>query len=106
MKLRINPIAKRDLQEIHQYIAEELLNPSAAKNIIRKITTSYQQLPYTPYLGASLSAIVDTITDYRYLVSGSYIILYKVENPYVSVYRILYSGRDYSSILFSTRPEE
>lgn len=28
-KLRINPVAKKDLQEIKEYISKELLNPDA-----------------------------------------------------------------------------
>jgi addiction module RelE/StbE family toxin len=100
VKLRITPIARRDMQEIRKYIADELQNPSAAKNILRKITAAYKRLPNMPYIGSPLSAIVDTPTDYRYLITGSYLIFYKVENPYVSVYRVLYGGRDYSSVLF------
>jgi plasmid stabilization system protein ParE len=38
--------------------------------------------------------------DYRYLVSGNYLIFYKIEDEYISVNRILYGRRDYLRILF------
>ncbi len=41
-------------------------------------------------------------TDFRYLVSGNYLIFYKVDNEYVSIYRILYGRRDYLKIIFDT----
>lgn len=53
--------------------------------------------------GGKLSSKVDIITDYRYLISGNYIIFYKLDKSYVSIYRILYTKRDYIKILFSSR---
>lgn len=39
-------------------------------------------------------------TDYRFLICGMYLIFYKIEGEFVSVYRILNGMRDYLSILF------
>jgi len=103
MKLRINPLAYQDLLEIKSYIAIELLNPEAADDIVRNIIAAYNRLSDFPFMGQSLSAIIGITTDYRYLVSGSYIIFYKIENEFVSVYRVLYGKRDYVRVLFSNQ---
>lgn len=79
-KIRLSPLALSDLQEIKEYITDELTSPR---------------------LGSSLSSILRIDTDYRFLVSGKYIIFYKTESEYVSIYRILYGARDYMKILFS-----
>lgn len=99
-KLRINPIARKDLLEIKDYISEELENPNSAEKIVAKIVESYGKLKDFPYMGIELSSKIDIVTDYRYLVSGKYIIFYKVDDVYVSVYRILFARRDYTRILF------
>lgn len=99
-KLRINPMARKDLLEIKDYISEELDSPNAVGKILAKIAESYEKLKDFPYMGIELSSRIDVVTDYRYLVSGKYIIFYKVDDVYVSVYRILYARRDYTKILF------
>ena len=101
MKLRINPLALQDLLSIKDYITNELGNPEAANNIIVKIIESYEKLNVFPLLGMELSSRIDVVTDYRYLISGSYIIFYKFDHIQVSIYRILYVRRDHLKILFN-----
>lgn len=99
-KLRMNPIAKKDLLEIKSYIAEELENPEAAVRVVTDIVKSYQKLKEFPQLGRKLSSKIGVTTDYRFIISGKYIIFYKVDEVYVSIYRILYGKRDYTRLLF------
>ena len=99
-KLRINPIAKQDLHDIKDYITEELDNPMAAIDVITNIINCYENLTEFPMLGIKLSSKIDVSTDYRYLICGNYIVFYKYDNIYVSIYRILFSGRDYAKLLF------
>ena len=54
-------------------------------------------------MGVGLSSRVNITTDYRYLISGKYIVFYKVEGEFISIFRILYSRRDYIRILFDKR---
>lgn len=46
-------------------------------------------------MGPSLSTKVPFDTDYRFIVSGNYLVFYKADDEYVSIYRILYGRRDY-----------
>jgi addiction module RelE/StbE family toxin len=105
VKLRINPVAMQDMQDIKMYITSELQNPDAAVKILQKIIAAYKRLPEFPLMGTSLSLVLGIPTEYRYLVRGSYIIFYKVEGEYVSIYRVLYGRRDYVKILFG-KPED
>lgn len=99
-KLRINPVTKKDLFEIKEYITKEFDNPNEAINVVSKIIEDYEKLKEYPYLGLKLSSKIDVETNYRYLISGNYLIFYKVDKEYVSIYRILYARRDYIKILF------
>ena len=49
---------------------------------------------------ASLSSIADVESDYRFLVTGSYLTFYRVLDNDVYVDRVLYGRRDYLRILF------
>ena len=53
-KLRINPLARKDLLEIKEYITEELDNSNAAENTLIKIAESYEKLKDFPYMGVEL----------------------------------------------------
>ncbi|MBP2660802.1 MAG: addiction module toxin, RelE/StbE family [Firmicutes bacterium] len=86
MKLRINPVAMQDMQDIKMYITSELQNPDAAVKILQKIIAAYKRLPEFPL--------------------RSYIIFYKVEGEYISIYRVLYGRRDYVKILFGKLPDD
>lgn len=99
LKLRLNPLALQDLNEIKSYISIDLDNPIAAKRLIEKIIKRYELLAEQPFMGALLSNKIDFVTDYRYLVVENYIIFYKVDENFVSIYRILYGSRDYMRIL-------
>ena len=99
-KLRINPIAKKDLLEIKAYITEELENPDAAVNVVTGIIDSYQKLKEFPQMGRKLSSKIGVSTDYRFIISGKYLVFYKTDDEFVSIYRILYGKRDYARLLF------
>lgn len=98
-KLRINPLARQDLLGIKEYITDDLDSPGAAINVISKIVESYEKLKEFPLLGIELSPKINIETDYRYLISGKYIVFYKLDDTYVSICRILYARRDYIRIL-------
>ncbi|WP_425803089.1 type II toxin-antitoxin system RelE/ParE family toxin [Desulfitobacterium sp. Sab5] len=105
-KLKISPEARNDLVEIKNYISQEFYSPQAAVNLIAKITKRIRGLLEYPGIGASLSAVIDIQTDYRFLVSDSYLIFYRYEDGVVYVIRVLYGRRDYMRVLFNDLPGE
>ena len=100
IKIRITPAALNDLKEIKSYIENDLLNPIAANNVIKRIIEDYSRLEISPHMGPSLSTRVPFDTDYRFIVSGNYLVFYKADDEFVSIYRILYGRRDYLKIIF------
>ena len=93
-------MALEDLKDIKSYIENELSNPISAKNVIKRIIDDYSNLIAFPLMGSPLSAKIPFDTDYHYIISGNYLIFYKADNEYVSIYRILYGKRDYLKIIF------
>lgn len=100
MKIRVSPAALTDLKEIKEYIENDLLNPIAATNVIKRIIEDYSKLEIFPHIGMPLSTKIPFETDYRFIVSGNYLIFYRVDDEYISIYRILYGRRDYLKIIF------
>ena len=98
--LHLSDEAQADLAGIKSYIAKNLENPSAAISTVRNITKDIRRLREHSLIGASLSSIADVESDYRFLVTGSYLTFYRVLDNDVYVDRVLYGRRDYLRILF------
>ena len=105
-KLHLSPEAQEDLSEIKAYIAEDLENPQAALSTVTKITKTIRMLQDHALIGTPLSALADVNSDYRYLVSGNYMVFYRVAGKDVFIDRVLYGRRDYLRILFADTQEE
>ena len=100
-KVRMTPIALKDLKEIISYIFEELLSEEATLRTVKQIIESYEKLAELPLMGKKLSSVIEVDKDYRFIITGKYIIFYKVEEEFISIYRILYGRRNYMEILFN-----
>jgi len=98
--------SRQDLDEIWDYIETELQNHSAAERVVNGIMHTIDQLEDFEEIGAPLSSIADVDNDYRFLVSGSYLVFYRTNGRDVYVDRILYGRRDYLRILFGDVPTE
>ena len=96
MKLRINPKVEDDLKNIKKYISMD--NEKMANKIIKDIFKIIEQIQRFPYMGANLSTRVSFKTEYKYVVYGNYIILYKIEKEYIGVYRIINRHQDLTDI--------
>ena len=57
-------------------------------------------------IGAPLSSIADIESDYRFLVTSSYLTFYRVRDNDIYVDRVLYGRRDYLRILFGDVQDE
>lgn len=102
-RIVFSPKAKNDLTEIGDYIAFQLHNKLAARNVITKIRNSVYGLKDFPESGTPLTYFDVT---YRYLVCGSYMIFYHLSDNNIFIDRILYGRRDYLNILFGDKLSE
>lgn len=91
---------RRDLDDIWDYIVTDLCNASAAERVVNDILDVVEQLENFSEMGALLASIANVDSDYRFIVSGNYLIFYRVSGMDVYVDRILYGRRDYLRILF------
>ena len=84
----------------------ELQNRSAAEHVVNRILDAVDKLEHFPQMGTPLSTIADNREDYRFLVSSSYMVFYRVNGQDVYVDRVLYARRDYLNVLFRDLPED
>ena len=101
--LHLSHEAQNDLAEIKDYIAEDLENPQAAIATVSKITKAIRMLRDYALLGTPLSSITDVDSNYRFLVSGNYMVFYRANGSDVYIDRVLYGRRDYMRVLFENQ---
>ena len=99
-KIRYSAAAIQDLEEIGDYIVETLKSPIAALNTVNKIQDAVDKLADFSLIGSLLSSVVETETNYRFLVCGNYLVFYRAQTDSVCINRVLYGRRDYMAILF------
>jgi len=95
-KLRISPVVAEDLKNIKAYIAED--NENMAVKTIHEIYIRFENIQEFPYMGADLSKRVSFQTDYKYVIYGNYVILYKIRQEYVEIYPVLSRYQDITKI--------
>ena len=93
--------SRRDLDDIWDYIVSELQNRSAAEHVINRIMDAVDHLKNFAEMGTPLSSIADVGTGYRFLVSGNYMVFYRVQGSNVYIDRVLYGRSNYINILFN-----
>ncbi|MGN0712036.1 MAG: type II toxin-antitoxin system RelE/ParE family toxin [Anaerovoracaceae bacterium] len=96
MNLRINPLVAADLTGIKNYIEED--NPDMAVRTVREICSQFENIQQFPRMGADLSKRVSFKNDYKYVVYGNYVILYKIAGEYVEIYRVINRFQDITRI--------
>ena len=98
--IRYSAESRRDLDDIWDYIVSELQNRVAAERVVDRILDAVERLKDFAERGALLSSVADVGGDYRFLVSGNYMVFYRVNGRDVFIDRVLYGRRDYLRVLF------
>lgn len=99
-KINYSPLALNDLDEIWEYITEELMNPSAAENTVNEIMDAVETLADFPDAGARLVFDGDLDSGYRFVIYKNYMAFYHTQNDMIYVDRVIYGKRDYMKVLF------
>lgn len=89
-----SPLARHDLDEIYDYIALELRNPSAAADTVNAILDGAESLEDFPLVGSIVEGLPFMTDEYRFLPVRNYIVFYRATESKVFVDRILYKRRD------------
>ncbi len=99
--IKMTPKAADDLDNIYQYISEELFLTSSAANILERIERGIMRLREFPF---SCNYVADEYLrnkGYRKLIVDNYIVFYLIEeeNSQVIIMRVLYGKQKYENLL-------
>ena len=94
MTVVFSPSAKRDLENIGDYIARD--NPRRALSFVSEIQNRCQKIATMPE-AAPLRE--DLLPDVRMVTYGNYLILYRTDHQEVRIERILHGARDINALL-------
>ena len=87
----------RDIEKIHAFLLANKATWNSIQKVFSGIYDRIVSLRTSPRIGAKLSNKTSIPNDYRYLVSGKYIIFYKVfdSERLVRVYHVYHGKENY-----------
>jgi toxin ParE1/3/4 len=93
-QLKFADLARQDLQEIHDYIAED--NEDAAARVVERLETRCRALADMPNVGRKREEIAPGL---RGVVEGNYLILYVETTNGIVIARVFHTKQDIDNIL-------
>lgn len=96
-KVKIYPAAKRDLQQIVDYL--NTLSAQAALRYYDLLVEQISSLSRMPFRCPRSRDAALAAKGYRYLLVEKYLVFYVVVGDTVQIRRILYARRNYQSVL-------
>ena len=99
--LRITDRALDDMEAIYKHIADVLLEPQTALNMIDLLEESIAKLLHMPHSRPVVTDARLSLEGYRKLVVKNYIVFFTIDNKenVVNIERVLYGRRDWIQIL-------
>ncbi|MGN0070900.1 MAG: type II toxin-antitoxin system RelE/ParE family toxin [Atopobiaceae bacterium] len=105
MRLTWSPAAIDDLDELIDYVKNDLGSPRASKRLFDAILYKAELFAATPGAGTILRSIRGTATGYRYMLCGNWMIFFSCTSEEALVVRILYARSNYMKVLFGKQFE-
>lgn len=86
-----------DIEKINAFLLQGGYSSDSVSDIFEAIYKDMKRLKKVPKIGAELSNKTSIPNDYRYLISGKYLIFYKVfdKEKVVRIYHIYHSKEQY-----------
>jgi len=86
-----------DIERIHLFLLTNNATPLIIRKILQGIYNSLARLRTNPYIGAPLSSKTSIPNNYRYLLSGKYLIFYKIfeDEKTVRIYHVFHGKENY-----------
>ena len=99
--IKLTPKAYEDLDEIYEYIANNLFNINAAENLMNEIESSIMRLKDFPLSCGYVGDEVLKRKGYRKLIVGNYIAFYIAdkEEKQVIIMRVLHGRKKYEGLI-------
>jgi len=98
-EIKYLPLARKDLADITNYIANHLKAPKAAMDLLDSMDESISKLKQFPYSCKVYQPIKALTDEYRMLPIKNYAVFYVVKTQVVEIHRIVYSRMDLSEII-------
>lgn len=96
-KVVLTAKAKKELEDIYDYISNSLMADKAAINFMDKIHNSIIRLEKMPESCSLIEQYKEKKYQYRKLIINNYVAIYRIDKQKKIVYivRIVYGGRNY-----------
>lgn len=98
-QLKIFPLAKLDMEQIFDYIAVKLCNPTAAIEQINDFEKAFENVCFFPESCPHINNEYVKDKSLRKLVVNNYIAFYRIKNNEIQIIRVLYGMRNYETLL-------
>lgn len=98
-QLKIFPMARLDMEQIFDYIAVELCNPTAAIGQINDFEKAFENICTFPESCPYVNNEYVKDKSLRKLIVNNYIAFYRIKDNEIQVVRVLYGMRNYEPFL-------
>ena len=98
-QLKIFPMARLDVEQIFDYIAVELCNPTAAIGQINDFEKAFENVCTFPESCPYINNEYVKDKSLRKLIVNNYIAFYRIKDNEIQVVRVLYGMRNYEPFL-------
>ena len=98
-QLKIFPMARLDMEQIFDYIAVELCNPTAAIGQINDFEKAFENVCTFPESCPYINNEYVKDKSLRKLIINNYIAFYRIKDNEIQVVRVLYGMRNYEPFL-------
>lgn len=98
-KVIITPTAYKEINQIYDYISENLYARKAAHDLMEQVELEIKRLKTSPEIYTEIEKIDELKRRYRRIVIKNYVILYTIDNDNQTVYvaHMYYGRRNYLS---------
>jgi len=94
-------LAERDIDSIRRYIAED--KPAAARRWVREIRRQANSLSRFPARHEVVPELVELAMEYRQILHGAYLTIYRVDRERVLVVRVVHGAQLNDSAITENR---
>lgn len=98
-QIKYLPIARRDLQDLVDYIAYDLEVPEVALKMLHTLETEILSLQENPFRGSIYTSGRKNNCQYRKLFVKNYVIFYLIHEDIVEIQRVFYNRRNMNKLM-------
>lgn len=98
-QIKYLPVARRDLQDIIDYIAFDLEVPETAIKMLNTLETEILTLQENPFRGSVYLSNRSHGSQYRKLFVKNYVIFYLILEDTVEIQRVFYNRRNMNKLI-------